>query len=113
MKMRYHKNGIGVVERGSYAVALVDDDDGERMVCEVYGVTSQECARRADMLCETMNYRALLLKYIDHVGNCEGACYIDPPVIVNGRPVDHRRASPNLFTDEEWEELNCLREEGV
>jgi hypothetical protein len=49
----------------------------------------------------TMDYRALLLKYINHVGECEGVTFI----------ADHHRR-PDLFTDEEWAELCRLDDDG-
>jgi hypothetical protein len=44
-----------------------------------------------------MDYRALLQKYIDHVGDREGVDFL---------AAHHRQ--PGHFTDEEWQELQVL-----
>lgn len=45
-----------------------------------------------------IDYRELLMKYIDHVGECEGITFIS----------DYHRPRAGLFTTEEWEELRRL-----
>ena len=49
-----------------------------------------------------MDYRALLLKYIQHVGAAEGSLFLD--ALYPDWP------APS-FTEEEWAELNRLGEE--
>lgn len=52
-----------------------------------------------------MDYRALLKKYIEHVGTYEGSTFLS----------DHKRSAyPDMptFTDEEWALLKHISEEG-
>ena len=48
------------------------------------------------------DYRELLVKYITHVGNCEGVTYLSS---------DWNKTLSELFTAEEVEELRKLDEE--
>lgn len=51
-----------------------------------------------------MDHRALLIKYINHVGEYEGSTFLS----------DHSRSAyPDMpvFTDEEWAELQRLQSE--
>lgn len=49
-----------------------------------------------------IDYRALLVKYIDHVGRCEGTVFISDL---------WREHSDVLFTDEEWTALEAAADE--
>jgi hypothetical protein len=48
------------------------------------------------------DYRTLLLKYIDHVGNCEGVTFLGD-----------RDRNKSLFTEEEWTLLQQLDRESL
>ena len=51
-----------------------------------------------------MDYRELLKKYINYVGEIEGVTFL-------GERYANRGFTPSFFTIEEWEELNKLDEE--
>jgi hypothetical protein len=57
-------------------------------------------AEIVDELAEFVNYRELLKKYIDHVGEEEGVTFL------HSRPAGR-------FTDEEWAELQVLDAESA
>ncbi|GAB2732410.1 hypothetical protein [Nocardioides pakistanensis] len=52
-----------------------------------------------DEMTGTVDYKALLAKYIEHVGDMEG---------VDFRSDHNRRDSAVVFTDEEWAALGAL-----
>lgn len=51
-----------------------------------------------------VDYRALLLKYITHVGSCEGVTFISD---------GQRHVSGVVFADQEWAELQTLDAEST
>lgn len=55
----------------------------------------EQAAKVVDLL----NTQWLLIRYIEHVGQCEGSVFLAPW---------HR--TPDLFSDEEWAELERLSE---
>ncbi len=58
----------------------------------------------SDMTPPPIDYRELLCKYIDFVGNYEGTDFLD-------RAAPYVRAPRHQFTDDEWAELQTLGDE--
>ena len=48
-----------------------------------------------------MNYKELLKKYIQHVGQCDGCDYL------------HYKFTPEIFTESEWIELDRIASEDI
>ena len=80
-------SGSGAEVVNLMTVPGLDLDGDGQAADEIHGRLRQAFEAGA----KASNYRELLRKYIDHVGDCEGVTFIS---------MQHRR--PGTFTEEEW-----------